>query len=65
MSCGHAEVFFVGMDELNEHRYTPHLQLCQCGLPDYHQNPSRKFLLQYNAAALPCRPKSNDATNTQ
>ena len=62
MACGHAEVFFVGTDELNEHRYIP-LQLCRCGLPDYHQNPTREFLLQYNAASLPCRPKPNGATN--
>ncbi len=58
MSCGKNSIFFVGADELDEHRYSP-IQLCQCGLPYDHQSPPREFLQQYNAAPVPCRPSTN------
>lgn len=62
MECGKRSIFFVGADELEEHRYSPAL-LCQCGLPHYHKNPSREFLQQYSAAAIPCRPSPNGRTD--
>lgn len=58
MKCTHTSVFFVGKNELVEHHYTNAL-LCLCGLPAYHQNPSREFLAQYNARPVPCRPNLN------
>lgn len=62
MLCGNAEIFFVGLDELDEHRYSP-LELCLCGLPTDHQSPAHEFLQQYNAAPTPCRPSSNGQAN--
>jgi hypothetical protein len=62
MACNNAEVFFVGLDELDEHCYTP-LELCLCGLPQYHASPSPQFIEQYNAAPVPCRPGPDGHTN--
>lgn len=54
MFCGKRSILFVGVDELTEHRYRPS-ELCACGLPPYHQNPSPQFLQEYNARPVPCR----------
>ena len=64
MDCGHSEVFFVGEDELQEHRYTL-IELCNCGLPYYHESPPLSFLQQYNATPLPCRPNPNGQTDVR
>ena len=58
MWCTRTSVFFVGEAELQEHRYT-NIELCLCGLPAYHKQPSHEFLGQYNASAVPCRPILN------
>lgn len=64
MLCGKNSIFFVGADELEEHRYGP-VQLCQCGLPYDHKSPTREFLQQYNAAPVVCRPNPNGRTDLQ
>lgn len=63
MDCGKRSILFVGQDELDEHRYAP-LDLCLCGLPHYHEAPSPKFIQQYNAAAVVCRPHNNGTPNS-
>ena len=59
MECHREGILYVGADELAEHRYST-FDLCQCGLPHYHQNPSPQFIQQYNARPVPCR---NDRAN--
>lgn len=54
MECASVSMLYVGSDELNEHRYRP-IDLCMCGLPHYHKNPTPQFLQQYNARPVPCR----------
>ena len=58
MWCGERSIFFVGRDELTDHKYNP-LDLCQCGLPEYHKTPSREFMIEYNAVGVSCRPNMN------
>ena len=58
MACTHTSVFFVGTDELEEHHYT-NIELCLCGLPAYHKEPSPEFCTRYNAHPVPCRANTN------
>jgi len=44
----------IGEDELTEHRYT-NVELCRCGLPAWHLDPSPEFIAQYNARPVPHR----------
>ena len=55
MLCNRTSIFFVGADELEQHRYGS-IDLCSCGLPIYHKEPSPEFCRQYNAVPVECRP---------
>ncbi len=63
MDCGKRSILFVGKDELTEHRYAP-INLCLCGLPYYHQSPDPKFIQQYNAQSVVCRPHNNGSPSS-
>lgn len=58
MVCNRTTIFFVSADELDVQRYSD-VELCRCGLPAWHQNPSPEFIAQYNAHPVPCRTLPN------